>query len=65
LVLITFLLSANASANDEVFNWAPDIISGKALPSIDAKDQESKQWTNKTMSGKNGFLLLFNRSVVW
>jgi len=51
--------------NIEAEEWAKGIVKGTSFPHISASDQTGKVWTTESLTGKNGFLLLFNRSVVW
>jgi hypothetical protein len=61
LPLIALLLTTNVIADD----WAPEIAIGQTVPEINAMDQNGKHWNNQSLSGKKGYLLLFNRSIVW
>jgi len=59
--LIALMIATNVLADD----WAPEIAIGQPLPKLSAMDQYDKHWDNQSLSGKNGYLLLFNRSIVW
>ena len=62
--IFVLLLGTNVAAEE----WAPAIVKGQTFPEIDAVDQHGKHWDNQSLlsqDGKNGFLLLFNRSIVW
>ena len=61
LPLIALTIATNILADD----WAPEIAIGQPLPEISAMDQNGKHWDNQSLSGKKGYLLLFNRSIVW
>ncbi|HIG43435.1 MAG: hypothetical protein ABGY96_24020 [bacterium] len=45
--------------------WAVSFPVGSPFPSVQALDQSGQIWSNEAFSGDNGFLFLFNRSVVW
>ena len=59
--ILPIIFSLHVGADE----WAAEIVKGKPFPQISASDQAGKAWTTETLSGKNGFLLLFNRTVVW
>ncbi|MFT7686267.1 MAG: hypothetical protein ACI9FB_001612 [Candidatus Azotimanducaceae bacterium] len=63
LPFLILLIGVNVSAEE----WAPDIVKGQTFPKIDAQDQLGKHWDNQSLlsEGGNGFLILFNRSIVW
>ena len=44
-------------------SWGPDI--GSTAPLLAAKDQYGKQQSIQTLTGSNGLLFVFNRSVDW
>jgi len=45
--------------------WSSKVPVGGPFPSISATDQSGVRHKNEELPGKNGFLFLFNRSVVW
>ncbi|MBV1877353.1 MAG: hypothetical protein KUG79_06900 [Pseudomonadales bacterium] len=46
-------------------SWAANFPVGSTFPQINATDQSGKLRHNNNITGVNGFLVLFNRSVVW
>jgi len=61
ICILPLIFSLQVGADE----WAAEIVKGMPFPQISASDQTGKAWTSETLSGKNGYLLLFNRSVVW
>ena len=43
--------------------WGPSV--GSTAPLLAAKDQDGNQQTLDTLTGANGLLVVFNRSVDW
>lgn len=55
------LFASGASA--EAGSWGPEV--GSALPAIEAPDETGTLRTLEDLSGANGLLFLFSRSVDW
>jgi hypothetical protein len=45
--------------------WAADFPVGAQFPSINAGDQQSKQWSNTELLGPGGLVFFVNRSTSW
>ena len=43
--------------------WGPSV--GSSVPMLNAQDQSGEQQTLNTLTGTNGVLFVFNRSVDW
>ncbi len=53
-----------AFADDEyAAAWGPSV--GSAVPLLAANDQDGQPQTLETLTGSNGLLVVFNRSVDW
>tara|TARA_R110002072_G_scaffold7773_7_gene41626 strand:+ start:38658 stop:38897 length:240 start_codon:yes stop_codon:yes gene_type:complete len=63
VTLFTILFSPLAIS--EEFDWAPSINPGDTFPAFSLGDQDGLEQTNASISGENGYLIQFNRSVVW
>ena len=55
------LFASGASA--EAADWGPEV--GGALPAIEAPDETGTRRTLEDLTGSNGLLFLFSRSVDW
>ena len=55
------LIASGASA--EAGSWGPEV--GGALPAIEAPDETGTRRTLEDLTGANGLLFLFSRSVDW
>ena len=63
-VVICLTLSPLALAQSEyAANWGPAL--GSKAPMIEANDQHGQAQNLDTLSGSNGLLFVFNRSVDW
>lgn len=59
-------LQAEPAVQEEVqFEWAPEFNVGDAFPEFALRDQNGESQSSKTLQGDNGYLIQFNRSVVW
>lgn len=47
------------------FEWAPEFEVGHTFPDFTMLDQDGNTYTSSDVSGANGYLIQFNRSVVW
>ena len=65
IIAASFLLSAAAYAEDQSASWAAEFPVGSTMPAFKLADQSKQAWHNVKLSGENGYLILFNRSVVW
>jgi len=63
--LAFFLLLTVMTNSGALAEWAPNVKPGQKILDVTAIDQDGKVWSNSSHNGKNGYLLLFNRSVVW
>lgn len=65
--LIAGVLAAivQVSLADEEYaaQWGPAV--GETAPMLEAVDQHGKQQSIETLTGRNGLLFVFNRSVDW
>jgi len=64
-ILIALLSLFSVTATAEVFAWAPEYQPGDVFPTFSMVDQDNNVQTNDIVAGKNGYLIQFNRSVVW
>jgi hypothetical protein len=64
-ILIALLSLFSLTASAETFDWAPEFNVGDAFPSFSMVDQDSNVQTNDRITGDSGYLVQFNRSVVW
>ena len=55
------LIASGASA--EAGSWGPEV--GGVLPAIEAPDETGTRRTLEDLTGANGLLFLFSRSVDW
>lgn len=62
-LVLTILFSSTVLA--EEFVWAPDINPGDVFPTFSLSDQDGVKHSNGSLGGENGYLIQFNRSVVW
>ena len=60
---VALLVSSSALASDYVQEWGPSV--GTSLPAIKTTDQEGMARDFASLIGKNGVLLMFNRSADW
>jgi hypothetical protein len=64
IALAFALLTQFAYAESEyVASWGPEV--GAAAPILAALDQDGNQQNLSSLSGSNGLLFVFNRSVDW
>ena len=54
---------AFAAESEYAANWGPGV--GTTAPLLAAVDQDGRQQTLNTLTGTNGLLFVFNRSVDW
>lgn len=64
-VLIALLSLVSLTATAETFSWAPEFNVGDTFPTFSMVDQDSNVQTHDLVTGDNGYLIVFNRSVVW
>ena len=62
-LLMTILLSNTVLA--EEFVWAPGFNPGDDFPTFSLSDQDGATHSSDSLGGDNGYLIQFNRSVVW
>lgn len=66
ITLMALMLLQAAIVNAETnFVFAPEFNVGDAFPDQTLKDQDGNAVTISTSSGSKGYLIAFNRSVVW
>ena len=63
--LAAMVLAVTVQSTVFAEEWAKQLAVGDAFLPVQATDQSGKAWNNQDLSGKHGFLFLFNRSVVW
>ena len=54
-----------AEPGETPFEWATEYSVGETFPAFALNDQNGEQQTSQSLSGEKGYLILFNRSVVW
>jgi hypothetical protein len=59
------LIPAQAQPADTPFEWATKYNVGDTFPGFTLNDQNGDAQTAESLSGDKGFLISFNRSVVW
>ena len=64
-ILIALLSLFSLAALAEKFDWAPEFNVGDTFPTFSMADQDNNVQTNDRIAGENGYLVQFNRSVVW
>jgi len=74
-ILIALLSLFSVTATAEAFDWAPQFNIGDSFPIFSLVDQDNLFQTNDVqtnnvqtsvlVNGENGYLIQFNRSVVW
>ncbi len=62
-VAALFLFAASPVWADYAAEWGPQV--GTALPELRAPDQDGKAVELADLQGKNGVLIIFNRSADW
>lgn len=62
-LFLTILFSSTVLA--EEFVWAPGFNPGDDFPTFALSDQDGITHSSDSLSGDNGYLIQFNRSVVW
>ena len=64
LAFVVLIATSQAFADDDYAKqWGPVI--GTALPAIQAPDEAGEARDFANLAGKNGLLILFNRSADW
>lgn len=65
LAAVALAAAAQAASADADYAaaWGPSV--GTAAPLLAAEDQDGMQQTLATLTGANGLLVVFNRSVDW
>jgi hypothetical protein len=64
-ILIALLSLFSLTVTAETFSWAPEFNVGDSFPEFSRVDQDDNDQTNALVTGENGYLIQFNRSVVW
>lgn len=62
-VLSALMLCLSAQASE--FEWATDFTVGDPFPDSDLISTTGKKTSVASLAGVNGYLIQFNRSVVW
>ena len=62
---MTFAESQTETQQSGDFNWAPFHRVGDSFPDATLLDQDGQPVVISESSGNKGYLVLFNRSVVW
>ena len=65
IVSLLWLMPAQAEPDANSFEWAPEFNVGDTFPDFSLRDQNGEAQNAASLSGDKGYLISFNRSVVW